>query len=171
MADLQLILDKYRPKSRGPVYDPIAAVFDRVLLGPGYHLTPNLIRTQNITHIVNCAERSACPAWAETHVGPSRFTCLDAEDTTEYHILRDIYPLFESTMDTYLRDPQCKCVYVHCVAGMNRSATLLAAYINHRFGVPMEKVVDVMARQRPCIMTNTFFLQQLAEFGSHRKNK
>jgi hypothetical protein len=35
----------------------------------------------------------------------------------------------------------------------------------------MEKVVEVMAKQRPCVMTNPSFVEQLEEFGSRGKNK
>jgi hypothetical protein len=168
---LQEILNKNRPRSRGPVYDPIAAVFDRILLGPGLHLTPRFVHTHNITHIVNCAEKSACPAWASSNVGPTRYISLDAKDEFGYPLIKDHYSTFEVVMDTFLRDPSCRCVYVHCQAGMNRSATLLAAYLHKRFGIPLEKVVEVMARQRPCIMTNPTFVAQLEEFGSQGKNK
>jgi len=168
---LQAILDKNRHRSRGPVYDPIAAVFDRILLGPGLHLTPMFIRRHQVTHIVNCAEKSACPAWASTHAGPSRYISLGAQDAMGFPLIRDYYEAFEKVMDIFLRDPGCRCVYVHCQAGMNRSATLLAAYLHKRFGIPMEKVVEVMAKQRPCVMTNPSFVEQLEEFGSRGKNK
>lgn len=169
--NLQSILDKNRHRSRGPVYDPIAAVFDRILLGPGLHLTPRFVHEHHVTHIVNCAEKAACPTWASTHVGPSGYIALEADDTPGFPLLKDYYPTFEKVMDMFLREPNCRCVYVHCMAGMNRSATLLAAYLHRRFGIPMEKVVDVMARQRPCVMTNPSFVEQLEEFGSHGKNK
>ena len=77
--NIQSILDKNRSRSRGPVYDPIAAVFDRILLGPGLHLTPRFVQDHHVTHIVNCAEKAACPAWASTHVGPSAYFALEAE--------------------------------------------------------------------------------------------
>jgi hypothetical protein len=162
---LQPILDKNRSRSRGPEYDPIAAVFDRILLGPGFHLNPTFVRRHNVTHIVNCAEKSACPAWASTHVGPSAYIALGADDTIGFPLIKDYYPTFEKVMDMFLREPTCKCVYVHCMAGMNRSATLLAAYLHKRFGIPMEKVVEVMAKQRPCVMTNPSFVEQLEEFA------
>jgi len=168
---LQPILDKNRHRSRGPVYDPIAAVFDRILLGPGIHLTPTFVRSHQVTHIVNCADKTACPAWASTHVGPSSYISLGAEDVVGFPLIRDYYETFEKVMDMFLREPGCRCVYVHCHAGMNRSATLLAAYLHKRFGIPMEKVVEVMAKQRPCVMTNPSFVEQLEEFGSRGKNK
>ena len=72
-------------------------------------------------------------------------------------------------MDKFLRDPQCRKVYVHCHAGMNRSATLAIAYVHRRFGIPMMKLIESVARQRPCILTNPAFQRQLVEFASHQK--
>ena len=165
---LQAILDKNRHRSRGPVYDPIAAVFDRILLGPGTHMTPRFMRIYSVTNIVNCADETACPFWARRHLGP-RYTCMGAEDTEQTEIIRDFYPRFEETMDIYLRDPACRNVYVHCHAGMNRSATLAIAYVHRRFGIPMMKLIESVARQRPCILTNSAFRRQLLEFASHPK--
>jgi protein-tyrosine phosphatase len=104
-------------------------------------------------------------------VGPSSYISLGAEDVVGFPLIRDYYETFEKVMDMFLREPGCRCVYVHCHAGMNRSATLLAAYLHKRFGIPMEKVVEVMAKQRPCVMTNPSFVEQLEEFGSRGKNK
>ena len=56
-------------------------------------------------------------------------------------------------------------MYVHCQAGMNRSAALAAGYIVRKFGVPVEKVVQTMASQRPCVLTNRAFQKQLFEFA------
>lgn len=169
--NLQEILEKNRHRSRGPVYDPIAAVFDRILLGPGVHLRPPFVQRHSVTHIMNCADRTACPSWASTHVGPSRYVCLDSVDQMGAPILKDYYTIFEQFMDLFLRDPGCRCIYVHCQAGMNRSATLLAAYLHRRFRFPMADVITAMARQRPCVLTNPSFVAQLEEFASHEKNK
>ena len=168
MAEVAAILAPYRNRSRGPVYDPIASVFDRILLGPGLHMTPRFMAIYSVTNIINCADPGACPQWAQRHLGP-RYVCMDAEDTLETEIIRDFYPQFETTMDSFLRDPRCRKVYVHCQAGMNRSAALAIAYVHRRFGVPMLKLIDSVARQRPCILTNTSFQRQLLEFASHPK--
>jgi protein-tyrosine phosphatase len=94
---------------------------------------------------------------------------MNAQDTLETDIIRDFYPKFEETMDRYLRDPRCRKVYVHCQAGMNRSAALAIAYVHRRFGIPMMKLIESTVRQRPCILTNTSFQRQLVEFASHPK--
>ena len=44
--------------------------------------------------------------------------------------------------------------------------TAFAMIVQDLLGIPMEKVVEVMAKQRPCVMTNPSFVEQLEEFGS-----
>jgi 3-oxoacyl-[acyl-carrier-protein] synthase III len=44
-------------------------------------------------------------------------------------------------------------------------------FVARKLDIPMEKVVEVMAKQRPCVMTNPSFVEQLEEFGSRGKNK
>ena len=168
MTEVEAIVAPYHTRSRGPVYDPIAHVFDRILLGPGLHMTPRFMRIYSITHIANCADKTACPIWAKRHLG-SRYICLGAEDNEQTELLRDFYPQFEAFMDRALRDPACRNVYVHCQAGINRSATLAIAYVYRRFGIPLLKLVESVARQRPCILTNPAFQRQLLEFASHPK--
>jgi len=165
---VEALIAPYRTRTRGPAYDPIAVVFDRILLGPGGHMTPRFMRIYSVTNIINCADDTACPFWARRHLGP-RYISLGAEDTEHTEIIRDFYPKFEETMDRFLRDPQCRNVYVHCHAGMNRSATLAIAYVHRRFGIPMTKLIESVARQRPCILTNPAFQRQLVEFASHPK--
>ena len=84
----------------------------------------------------------------------------------ETNIIAKHYDAFETAMDTYLRDPACKNVYVHCQAGMNRSATLVMAYVVKRFRVQLQYLVNHVARQRPCIMTNPHFQDYLVKFAS-----
>ena len=170
MSEVQDILTPYQTRSRGYIYDPIAAVFDRILLGPGLHMTPQFMRLYSITHIINCADETACPNWTKTYLGENHYECLDAIDSENVNIINDFYSKFEKIMDSYLRDPTCSNVYVHCQAGMNRSATLAIAYVHKRFGIPMLKLIESTVRQRPCILSNTAFQKQLLEFASH-KNK
>lgn len=160
---LEEILGKYRQKSRGYNLDKHAIVYPRVLLGPGCYLNPVFVNLHNITHIINCADDNACPRWAKRWVGHN-YLCINAIDHPEYKIIENCYKLFSTVMDMFLRDPSCRNVYIHCQAGINRSACLILAYIHNRFRIPLETILDMTAKQRPCILTNTGFQKQLLEF-------
>jgi len=165
---LQTYLQPYRSRSRGYIHDPIAKVFDRILLGAGFYLLPNFVNGHQITHVINCADDSACPAGLRVYLGKN-YTCLNAMDDPT-NIIDKHYPAFEAAMDAYLRDPVCRNVYVHCQAGMNRSATLVLAYVVKRFRVQLLYLVTHVVRQRPCIMTNLHFQEYLVKFASDLKN-
>ena len=160
---LESIVGKYRPLSKGFLHDRIALVYPRILLGPG-GMSPTFIKTQNITHVLNCAEENACPPALSAHLGARGYACMDARDD-ETNILDSHYARFETAMDRFLRDPSCRNVYVHCQAGMNRSATLVIAYLVRRFRAPLHGVVEHVARQRPCILTNVHFQEYLCKFA------
>lgn len=160
---LEHILGKYRSKSRGYNIDRHALVYPRVILGPACYINPIFIHLHNITHIINCAEDEVCPKWAKRWVGKN-YACMRAIDSPGYEIIENCYEFFSRVMDAFLRDPACGNVYIHCQAGINRSACLIIAYIHDRFRVPLDMVVDITAKQRPCILTNTGFQKQLLEF-------
>ena len=165
---LQSVLLPYRSRSRGHIHDPIAKVFHRILLGAGFYLLPNFVNGHQITHVINCADDSACPPSLRMYLGKN-YTCLNAMDD-ETNILDKHYPAFEAAMDAYLRDPACKNVYVHCQAGMNRSTTLVVAYVVKRFRVDLLYLINHVARQRPCVMTNLHFQDYLVKFASALHN-
>jgi len=160
---LRIQLMRHRRRSRGFVHDPVANAFPRIWIGDGGRLSPSFMSAFNITHIINCADESACPSNIKTNIDPKRYTCLGALDSLHVNIFK-WYPMFKSAMDAYLRDPACKGVYVHCQAGMNRSAFLAAAYIIRTFGVSFSDCIQRIVSQRPCVMTNPAFQVQLIDF-------
>ena len=159
---LKGVLTAMRSRSLGFMRDPLANPFDRLWIGDGYRLTPELARIHDITHVINCADDSACPpAMKERFL--QNYTCLDAVDALNVNIFV-WYPLFKQTLDKYLQDPTCKGVYIHCQAGMNRSATLAAAYVIKTYRVQFIPLMQRMIQERPCIMTNPSFQAQLVAF-------
>ena len=165
---LQSVLLPYRSRSRGYIHDPVAKVFHRILLGAGFYLLPNFVNGHQITHVINGADDIACPPSLRVYLGKN-YTCLNAFDD-ETNIIEKHYDAFELAMDAYLRDPVCKNVYVHCQAGMNRSATLVLAYAVKRFRVKLLDIVHHVVRQRPCIMANPYFQDYLVKFASDLHN-
>jgi hypothetical protein len=160
---LRIQLMRHRKRSRGYEYDPVANAFPRIWIGDGNRLTKQFMSSFNITHVLNCADDAACPSRIKSTLTPDRYTCLDAVDSLHVNIFK-WYPKFKTAMDTYLRDPSCKGVYVHCQAGMNRSAFLAAAYIMRTFGVSFADCIQRIVSQRPCVMTNPAFQSQLIDF-------
>ena len=141
--------------------EPPAYFHTRILVGPGSFLTPHFAKRHNITHVINCAFDGECPIWWK--IGhPDKYVCLNAIDSPFHNIL-NWYPEFESTMRAFLREGN-GVVYVHCQAGMNRSASLALAYVAKNFHQSVDVVKVLTLRQRPCMFQNTVFMNQVNEF-------
>lgn len=146
------------------MYDPIAVAFPRIFVGAGGQLTPRFMMLHNVTHVINCADTTACPRGILQLLPPGRYTVLNAIDSPDVQLFKTWYEPFKKALDAYLRDPSCRNVYVHCHAGINRSAFLAAAYVMTTFRVPMSVCVGRLSSQRPCVMQNEVFQKQFYDF-------
>jgi len=60
-----------------------------------------------------------------------------------------------------LDDPDGHGVLIHCVAGVSRSTTLLAAYLMKAYRLTTDEAVGFIASKRPQVQPNDFFFHQL----------
>lgn len=146
-----------------PVYltQPSAWFHSRILVGPGAFLTRSFVVENNITAVINCAFPEHSPEWYQL-AHPLRYICLSAIDSSSVYLL-DWYPQFERYMRDFLRNTT-GVVYVHCQAGMNRSAFLALAYVCKHFGLDFELSLRKFQIQRPCMFQNETFKGQVKEF-------
>lgn len=56
------------------------------------------------------------------------------------------------------------CVFVHCHAGISRSATVCISYIMKTMQWSLSRAYDFVKQKRPCISPNLHFMGQLLEF-------
>jgi len=137
-----------------------AWVYPRILLGAGNQLTPIFTAKYNITHVVNCAFAGDCPEWwRKKH--PGNYAELHAIDSMAVKIL-DWYPEFENWMRLFLRSTN-GTVFVHCKAGVNRSAYLVLTFVSKNFGIDFRRLLAAVRRQRPIICDNSAFMRQVED--------
>ena len=150
-----------------PTYlrEPPAFFHPRILVGPGAFLTPAFVEKYGITHVINCSFDEFSPPWWRTRF-PTKYKVLNAVDSLQTNIL-DWYPEFEVTLQRFLREGT-GMVYVHCQAGMNRSGFLALAYTCKNLGMDLDTLVSSVRRQRPCILQNQVFMNQVKEFVNGR---
>jgi predicted protein tyrosine phosphatase len=141
---------------------PPAYFHTRILVGPGAFLTQRFVRDRGISHVINCAFPGDSPEWFQK-AHPDRYVCLSALDSSHHNIL-DWYPRFEQVLHSFLRSPPGGIVYVHCQAGMNRSAYLALAYVCTRFHLDGEGTLEAVKRQRPCMFQNQVYRGQVLSF-------
>ena len=140
---------------------PPAWFHTRILVGAGSFLRPAFVQQHRISHVINCAFQHDSPEWFR-EVFPDKYVCLEAIDGTDQNILK-WYPKFEETMQRFLREGN-GTVYVHCQAGINRSAFLALLYVCKNFNMNIDSLLVVTKRQRPCMFSNTTFRKQVEDF-------
>ena len=140
---------------------PPAWFHTRILVGPGSVLTPRFVSNHNITHVINCAFHEDSPEWYRRD-SPHTYACMEAHDSPHHNILL-WYPKFEAYMVHFLRQSS-GTIYVHCQAGMNRSAFLALIYVCKHFSMTPEVMIPILKRQRPCMFQNTVYRDQVEKF-------
>lgn len=84
---------------------------------------------------------------------------IDADDEPSFHLLPFFHGVSDA-MDTVLRRG-CG-VLVHCLAGISRSATMLAAYLMRLTNSDRDPVITFLRERRPVVNPNPGFMDQLA---------
>jgi hypothetical protein len=139
---------------------PPAWVYPRILLGAGYQLTPLFVAKYNITHVVNCAFANDCPEWwRKRH--PGQYAELHAIDSLAVRIL-DWYQEFENWMRLFLRSTK-GTVFVHCKAGINRSAFLALTFVCKNSSIDFDTLLSAVRKQRHIVCDNSAFMKQVKD--------
>ena len=63
-----------------------------------------------------------------------------------------------------------KRVYVHCAAGVSRSASTVLAYMMASRNISLNDAYDLVSAKRPCIKPNDGFVAQLKLFEQDLRN-
>jgi predicted protein tyrosine phosphatase len=134
-------------------------IVPRVWFGPA---STTFSEPRRFSHIVNCeATVDATSNAALLHVGPRRFCFLKSYDQDDFKIIAEHESaLFFFIIDA-LTDPAAN-VYIHCFAGMNRSATLAIAYACRTSGQSAATLISrVRHATRRLVVSNQGFEIQL----------
>lgn len=118
------------------------------------------LNKHGIDSVVNCAEKHTLTC-AEFYPFGWNYLGLECDDAANYDILGKHMREFIAFMDKCVGEK--KKVLVHCAAGINRSATLLIAYLVRRRGMCLKDAISLCFKQRPIILTNEAFVMALIE--------
>jgi protein-tyrosine phosphatase len=92
------------------------------------------------------------------------FLFLKSYDEESFPIVDTHFPTLLRYIRAALADKPCNAVYIHCYAGINRSATLAIAYACHITKKPAALLINEVrqATGRP-VVENAGFYRQLTE--------
>ena len=62
-------------------------------------------------------------------------------------------------------------VYIHCMAGRSRSATILAAYLIYKKKCTEDEAITIIKEKRDCVDPNPGFREQLKLYAEYIRNK
>lgn len=158
-----------RGRSQGYKHDGIACIYPGIYIGAGCQFTREIAARGNFTHVINCAFPEDGPEWFQKE-HKDRYIMLGAIDSPTVSILT-WYPAFEAAMLRFMRDPECKNIFVHCQCGINRSSYLALAFIIDHFHIDMFIAAYNLIIQRPCVLTNRAFWDQISAFEKSRASK
>ena len=71
----------------------------------------------------------------------------------------DISQHFEKAYEYIDENIQTTNVFVHCMAGISRSATIVISYLMKKFGWSVEKAVEYVKTRRSIICPNEGFIE------------
>jgi predicted protein tyrosine phosphatase len=118
------------------------------------------LNEHGIESVVNCAEKHTLTC-EEYYPFGWNYLGLECDDTADYDILGKHLSEFSSFMNKCIREK--KHVLVHCAAGINRSATLLIAYLVQSREMNLNDAISLCFQKRPIILTNQAFVMTLIE--------
>lgn len=116
-----------------------------------------------INCVLNMAPSMCGPSAMRSY--PREFSTLDidADDADEYDLFSEDVPTALAFLD------RCRAsgrrVLVHCFAGMNRSASVCAAWMISRCRMPLRRTVLQLSWNRGTVLQNLGFVLSLVDFG------
>ena len=110
-----------------------------------------------ITHVLNCATEDV-----QGNVEGRKYLLLDAQDQHGYKIIEQHWSAARAFLFDARHTTNAK-VLVHCSAGINRSATMVCAYLMESRSIGVVEAATEILKKRPISLCNESFLMQLAE--------
>lgn len=141
--------------------DPdVDQIMDRLYLGGistaynGEHLRNEL----GITHVIGCVLGLDPPQLDNLHYKMFPVRDIEAQNMIQYFDEANAY------IDTVLAENDENKIYLHCICGVSRSATLLGAYLMHKMDWDAKTAIQFIQSKRPMVNPNDGFRQQLDNF-------
>lgn len=114
-----------------------------------------LLRSYGITHVISIGQKP------RQKIPGIKYTFVEAEDVSQFPI-RNIFPKCTTLIDKEREEGGA--VYVHCRAGVSRSAAVVIAYLMEKEQISYKRAFNQLKEIRDCIQPNEGFIKQLEDF-------
>lgn len=126
-----------------------------LFLGPYTSASRSFIDSVGITHIISIGRAPACPD--HPNVQYHRLQLLDKDMSSIFAASDKANQIIADARERGGR------VLVHCVAGVSRSPTIIAAYLVSRCSMSLRDALALLVRARPAVCPRPGFIAQLRE--------
>lgn len=139
----------------------LSLITDHIYLSGKWAIQQSILRDHNITYVVKCiggSVRASCDTVKEQLVYP-----MDDRGCSDIlEILEEATPELNHIYEKCKADKEC--MVFHCSAGINRSATLLIAWMMARFNMNLKDAYTVVSKGRPKVCIHDDYMVQLREY-------
>jgi dual specificity phosphatase 12 len=118
------------------------------------------LKENGITHVLSVIEEDiVSPAMISAHVTHMHVRLPDLHDSP----IVDYFQICNGFIEEALSSGGA--VYVHCIMGMSRSPTIVAAYLMSKKGLSDKEAIAFIIARRPIVDPNDGFRGALSAFG------
>ena len=169
-VDVEAEISRLVSAPQRPVDDPRPGRFsEHLLVGSAQHaFAIDRLVEDGVTAVINLAPRACFDMRSKYEERGLAYLAMDAEDEAGYALL-------DRHLDDALGFYQAQAragglIFVHCFAGVNRSAALAIAFLILG-GEPLVSCVERCYRTRPWILTNAGFRSQLVRLAATARHE
>ena len=116
----------------------------------------NLLQSVGITHIICLAGKSMFESNFIYHKAHFK----DKQDSDMLELLPSIFDF----LDNVISQNKNNKIFIHCMAGMSRSPSIVMAYLMYKFELTLKESYVYVINKRSCTRPNFVFLQQLWKY-------
>ena len=128
-------------------------------VGGSNHTAVQILKKLGIRAVLNCAPSVCKDPVAEYKAAGIMYEQIDAQDDRNFPLLKECLPAASKFISSAHAEE--RPILVHCMAGVNRSATLAVAHLLLRDRTPLLALFPKCVEARPSILQNPSFQLQL----------
>lgn len=118
------------------------------------------LKNNGITHIVNTAIE--IPNYHENHFKYINLKLLDSPIKGEENLLAVLEPTYQKMMEILQQNSNSR-IFVHCAAGVSRSASITIYYMMKQYSMNFETALDTLKKIRKIVNPNDWYKIQLKD--------